>query len=107
MIDGILRCPPGPTDAELQADRDAKHDAAVREWFDREIAEAHRRGWCDAFAAVQEVLQSQIDEAAAKQQRLEPDSSITPALQLMASGERITLLALSETLARLANGRHP
>lgn len=31
-----IRLPPAPTDAELQADRDTKHAAAVAEWFARQ-----------------------------------------------------------------------
>ena len=28
-----IQCPPGPTDAELEAERDTKHLQAVTEWF--------------------------------------------------------------------------
>ena len=31
----IIKCLPGPTDAELEAQRDAKHALEVREWFAR------------------------------------------------------------------------
>lgn len=29
----IIQCPPGPTDAELEAERDTKHAAAVADWM--------------------------------------------------------------------------
>lgn len=32
----IIQCQPTPTDAELEAERDAKHALAVREWFARQ-----------------------------------------------------------------------
>ena len=38
----IIQCLPGPTDAELQAQRDAKHEREVTEWF------AERR-WAEMF----------------------------------------------------------
>ena len=39
----IIQLPPGPSDAELEADRDAKHEAAVKDWLRRQaIAETIR-----------------------------------------------------------------
>jgi len=31
----LIHCPPGPSDAELEAERDAKHQAAVDDWMRR------------------------------------------------------------------------
>ena len=38
----LIQCRPGPTDAELKAQRDAKHIREVAEWF----AEQRRRHEC-------------------------------------------------------------
>lgn len=38
----IIRLKPGPSDAELEADRDAKHAAAVAEW-------CARQDWLDSL----------------------------------------------------------
>ena len=41
----LIQCRPGPTDAELQAQRDAKHIREVAEWF----AAQRRRHECRAM----------------------------------------------------------
>ncbi len=44
----IIQCKPGPSDAELEADRDAKHAAAVADWQRRQLC-GHREWECDCW----------------------------------------------------------
>ena len=38
----MIQCKPTPSDAELEAERDVKHAAAVREWFNPWCVCGHR-----------------------------------------------------------------
>lgn len=94
----VIRCAPTPSDAELEADRDRKHAAAVEEWMGRNrwamdngsdvaVAMAYNDGWFGAFKAAQ-------DELAALIAAVEPHGT-----------QRFALIMAAERLSLLANGR--
>lgn len=86
----VIRCAPTPSDAELEADRDRKHAAAVEEWMrgNRWAMEGtYADGWYAAFEAVQKELAALIDAV--------PGHGL----------QRFALIMASERLALLANGR--
>ena len=88
-MNGWLQCKPAPSDEELQADRDRKHAADVREWMERNkdmdngtdvaVAMAYNDGWFGMATQVQKILAAH-------------------------TGDRTTILVLSEQIYRLAAG---
>lgn len=89
VTEPVLQSAPAPTDAELQADRDRKHFAAVAEWMGRNpdlagmdsvAASAYIAGWADMARTAQEIIAGH-------------------------TGDRPTLLSVSERIARAAAGR--
>ena len=90
MTDRYLQCTPAPTDAELEADRDRKHAAAVEEWTGRNrwaMDGTYSEGWHDAFEAAQKELAHLM--------------AFVPGLGL----QRFALMMAAERLSLLANGR--
>lgn len=98
---GWLQCQPTPTDAELQAERDAKHRRAVTEWMNNNewaqhmdsgdntsaVAIAYNEGWFEAFRQTQDLLAKMI-------------KTVDPL-----GMQRVALIVASERLTHLANGR--
>lgn len=48
---GILRCTPAPSDAELEAERDAKHERELKDWFAEvcECLHGYHEGLCNVL----------------------------------------------------------
>jgi len=86
----VIRCAPTPSDAELEADRDRKHAAAVEEWMGRNrwaMDGTYSEGWYAAFDAAQKELAAMTNAV--------PSHGL----------QRFALIMASERLSLLANGR--
>lgn len=93
----MLQCQPGPTDAELQAERDARHRIVVEEWMSQNTwaftrdntevacAKSYMDGWYAAFEAAQKELAGLIEHVTGIQ--------------------KFALIMAAERLSLLANGR--
>ncbi len=101
----IIQCKATPTDAELQADRDAKHAVAVAEWMRQDdtaaaIAMAHNQGWFEAFAKVQGLLKERLDSVNHRYAAAVEKGD--DRLRLINFGHKIALMGLMEELLRTA-----
>jgi len=94
-----IQCQPGPTDAELAAERDAKHVVEVADWI-----EQNWRGLNGARQAMEEVVSMLITQKDAARKKIDAATQGTPERSI-ALGEWLALVTATERVCAIFAGR--
>lgn len=95
----IIQLHPTPTDAELEAERDAKHAVAVQEWVRADQQRAYLDGYNTAVEMARTVIAGLMADALAEEaddNQTRSSIGLGRRLSLLAAGERINWQAQGE-----------